>query len=120
MKSHLVRFERNNEHHSQESFTFGIKIIKMANCGFSFYPKFQLIVIILICIQCHDAKLNVNNQLFPFNFEQIKFDLFSTNDFAKTNKFSSKNWTEHQQCLDELNAIRNGMKNFEPWAIQCK
>lgn len=99
---------------------FFLFVIKMANCSYSFYPKIQFIVIILICIQFSDAKLNINNQLFPFNFEQIKFDLFSTNDFAETNKFNSKNWTEHHQCLKELNAIKNGMKNFEPWAIQCK
>lgn len=88
----------------------------------SFFSKFQFIVIILICIHCIDAKLNVNH-LYPFNFEQIKFDIFSTNDFTKNNKlgeFNSKNWTaEHHKCLLELNAIKNGMKNFEPWAVQC-
>lgn len=91
----------------------------------SFNPKFQFLVFILVCIQCIDAKLNVNNNHFyPFNFEQIKFNLFSnSSDFPKANKFSefnSKNWTEHHQCLKELNAIKNGLNNFEPWAIQCK
>ena len=88
-----------------------------------FISKFEFLVLILVFVQCIDAKLNVNNQIYPFNFEQIKFDLFSKSDFVKTNKFSeinSKNWTKHHQCLVELNAIKNGMKNFEPWAIQCK
>lgn len=95
-------------------------VIKMANFSYSFFPKIQFVVIILICIQFNEAKLNLNSNLFPFNFEQIKFDLFSTNDFAKSNKFGSENLTEHHQCLKELNAIKHGMNNFEPWAIQCK
>lgn len=82
---------------------------------------FRFIVITLICIQCIDAKLSINKHFHPFNFEQIKFDLFSANDFERTDEFSvfkSKNWTDHRQCLMELNAIKNGMNNFEPWAIQ--
>lgn len=75
-----------------------------------------------MCIRCIDAKTNENNHIYPFNFEQIKFDLFSLGDVVKTNKFgesNSKNWTSHQQCLSELNAIKNGLNNFELWAIQC-
>lgn len=83
--------------------------------------KFLVFAFILTCI---DAKFNVNNNyLYPFNFEQIKYDLFSASDFPKTNKFSefnSKNWTKNHQCLTELIEIKNGLKNFEPWAIQCK
>lgn len=89
----------------------------------SFKPNVQFIVIILICVQYIDAKSSLNHHLYPFNFEQIKFDLFSTKDFAKADKFSefnSRNLTaQHRQCLTELNAIKNGVKNFEPWAVQC-
>lgn len=94
----------------------------MAN-NHSFISKFQFFIFILVCVQCNHAKLNVNNHLNPFNFEQIKFDLFSKSDFAKIDKFSelnSRNSTDHHQCLKELNAIKNGLNNFEPWAIQCK
>lgn len=81
-----------------------------------------LVFILAFSLRCSDAKLNVNNQVYPFNFEQIKLDLFSKSDLQKTNKFSesnSRNQTEHQ-CLIELNAIQRGLRNFEPWAIECK
>lgn len=82
--------------------------------------SFQFLVFVLVSIQCIDAKLNVNNNhLYPFNFEQIKFDLFSTSDFHPS-EFNSKNRTERHRCLIELDAIKNGLKKFEPWAIQCK
>lgn len=89
-----------------------------------FLSKFKILVLTLVFVQCSDAKLDiVNSYLFPFNIEQFKLDLFFKNDLAQNDKLSSsnpKNWTEHRQCLLELNAIKNGLMNFEPWAITCK
>lgn len=83
---------------------------------------FHVLIFTLACIGCIDAKLNVNNHLNPFNFEQIKSALFSQSDFFEPDQlddFNSKNRTAHRQCWLELNAIKSGLKNFEPWAIQC-
>lgn len=97
----------------------------MAN-SHNFIQKFQFLIFILVHIQCIDAQLNVNdnnNHHLPFNFEQIKFDVFSKSNFTKTNEsseFNSKNWTQHHLCSIEMDAIKSGLKNFEPWTIQCK
>lgn len=52
------------------------------------------------------------------NFEQIKSDLFTINRTVRHQyELSSQN---DEQCLIELNAIGNGVKNLELWAIKRK
>lgn len=53
------------------------------------------------------------------DFEQIKSDLFSESSLLLTGA-NSLNSIEFQNCLIELNAIQNGLNNFEKWAIKCK
>ena len=65
----------------------------------------------IICgIQANDSynDLKVRN-LFPSN----KFDISSA-----INGILSQNWTQNQECLIELNAIKKGINNHEEWAIK--
>lgn len=50
-----------------------------------------------------------------------KTGIFSMRHFNVPNSVSrilSHNWTDNQDCLIELNAIKNGLENDEQWAIQ--
>ena len=55
--------------------------------------------------------------------KQIRTDLFSMRNFDISNAIDeilSRNWTQNHECLIELNAIKNGIKNHEEWAIRGK
>lgn len=52
---------------------------------------------------------------------QIQADLFYLRNVDTSNivdRILSRNWTENHDCLLELNAIKNGLKNHEEWAIE--
>lgn len=52
---------------------------------------------------------------------QLNGDVFSMRHFNVPNSISrilSYNWTDNQDCLIELNAIKNGLENDEQWAIR--
>lgn len=56
-------------------------------------------------------------------FVEFKKNLFSIRNFDVLNGIHETlfgNWTQDQQCLTELNAIKNGLKNSEEWAFKSK
>lgn len=63
-------------------------------------------------------KTNFNS----LNFDEIKLNLFLNSDFDdssnKTEQFNSQK--DALQCVTELNAIKNGLINFDKWAIKRK
>lgn len=75
---------------------------------------FLFFSIILICIDCNDAKLKANER--NFNFENILDDILLKSEFniSTTDGFNDRD----SECLDELFKIQNGLKNFEPWALK--
>ena len=53
----------------------------------------------------------------------LKKDIFSIKHFNipnTINEILSQNWTDNQDCLIELNAIKSGLENDEQWAINGK
>lgn len=67
--------------------------------------------------------------LFVIGIQTTKLD----NDLAKNDIFSVKhlnipksirkvlshnNWTDNQNCLTELNSLRNGLENDKHWALR--
>lgn len=57
------------------------------------------------------------------SFDEFKKNLISIRNFDILNGFNGialKNWTQDEQCLKELNAIQNGLKNSEEWAFRSK
>lgn len=63
-------------------------------------------------------KTNFNS----LNFDEIKLNLFLNSDFDdssnKTEQFNSQK--DALQCVTELNATKNGLINFDRWAIERK
>lgn len=82
--------------------------------------ELTLLVVLSVCsVRCNDSK-------FKFNFnivEHLKRSFYAKSDLNITNViggFMSQNWTENRKCLTELNAIKNGITNFDEWAITRK
>lgn len=68
---------------------------------------------------CHvELKASDAASQFTLNFEQIKNDLFSLNQFNVLDLMMLKK--EDSQCFKELNAIKNGLQNTEIWAMKSK
>lgn len=55
-----------------------------------------------------------NNADFPSVFDHLKNVLNVNNDSV------FRNWTGNHECFNELIAIKNGLINFEKWAIERK
>lgn len=54
---------------------------------------------------------------------EFKKNLFSIRNFDILNGIGETvfgNWTSNEQCLAELHAIKNGLKNSEEWAFKRK
>lgn len=82
---------------------------------FRFSVEFFLFFsIILICIDCNDAKLAANGR--NFNFENILDDIFLKSEFNTSTRDGFNDGDS--ECLNELFKIQNGLKNFEPWALK--
>lgn len=48
------------------------------------------------------------------------FYLRNFNAINTINEILSRNWTENSECLNELNAVKNGIDKHEEWAIKGK
>ena len=69
-----------------------------------------ILLLISISVECH-------------NFDKFKKNLISVKNldiFYGINEILFGNWTQDRQCLTELNAIKNGLKNSEEWAFKGK
>lgn len=97
-----------------------IKISKQKNKMIRFlHFNHFLLMLFLIGVGCHDFQWEPNY----FDFKQIKKDIFTQNDVSISSLISesmSLNWTENQDCLNELIAIKNGLANFDEWAVKSK
>lgn len=78
-------------------------------------------ILILLQIMCYLSYIRfASAETMNFHeFEQIKIDLFATSDIH-LNEPNSFNSTKFRDCLIELSAIKNGLNNFDEWAIKCK
>lgn len=78
-----------------------------------------LSLILIINTKCCSAKLKPEKISFnAFDFEQIKNDLLTK---APVNSLNLTNLTfNDEKCLNELNAIGDGLQNFQLWAIKGK
>lgn len=77
----------------------------------------KFLIFFVVCIQCVRAE-HLNKNIFKL--EKIKDDLFTAignNVPGVINGTGSFNTPEYRSCLNELNAINNGLNNFEDWAI---
>lgn len=56
------------------------------------------------------------------DFEQIKYDVFSTDfiNFTEKEANNFRNLTSFHNCVNELNVIQNGLVNFDEWAVKSK
>lgn len=83
------------------------------------FLKWHFFLFPLICVNLSYASVDSN---FPFfNFDQIKYDIFTKSDSINLAKASSSEHTlSDQMCFDEIIAIGNGLMNNEKWAIRSK
>lgn len=89
----------------------------------SVLPKLFCLIIFVISFDCNDASSKRGNQVDLPNFDQIKNDLFygdHSNILNKSSEYGHQNDIELVQCLDELNAIKNGLISSKQWAKRSK
>lgn len=84
-----------------------------------------LVLTAVSCINLSESKHDSNStNLSLFDFERVKNDLFFNSDFRNTNKvsvFNSPNSRQNDaECLNQLNEIKNGLTNSDPWAMKRK
>ena len=64
----------------------------------------------------------VVNCVSGVNINQIRYEIFAMKkDFNLPTAIIqsiSNNWTENRDCFFELDAIENGVRNFDEWAIK--
>lgn len=82
--------------------------------------KLAFLCVLSVCsVHCNDTKFKSN-----FNIvEHLKKSFYAKSDLNITNvlnEFVAHNWTENYGCLTELIAIKNGIINFDEWAITRK
>lgn len=80
-----------------------------------FFPAFQILLFVF-SVHGHNSKYQIGSDTIKriYSFKQ---------NFNISNVFSEMllyNSTENYKCLNELNAIANGLTNFDEWAIQSK
>lgn len=76
------------------------------------------LVFFVICVKSNYAMLETNetDNIF-FDFEQMKRDIFLKSDF---NNLSLPDELRENLCFKELNDTRNGLMEYEQWAIKRK
>lgn len=97
-----------------EMIASNVAILATRNCvGFS--KRFLFLVNLFLCINVNadnvsTTKINLNS------FSLAEDNIFSKISFAmpKNESIGSDDW----RCLTELNTIRKGVKNLEPWALK--
>lgn len=86
--------------------------------------KFQVDFFVLLFLIDQVIASSINSvQAIQSGNDQNRRDIFYLKDFNTWNAISgtlSKNWTENHECFIELNAIKNGLKKHEEWAIRGK
>lgn len=90
-------------------------MMKIKNCFF----KSIFFLVVVISVRCNDNEFQSNFHIF----EQIRTNFFVNSDFTMTNtilEIMVHNWSENYQCLNELNAIKNGIFNTDEWAVARK
>lgn len=84
----------------------------------------HLLFVIVNCVRCDDINHQTNDiNVHFFDLQKIKSILNSEKAFTISNlmnELASKNWTENQHCLTELNTFVHGLNNFDRWAIEGK
>lgn len=88
---------------------------------FSDHPKWLIFILLVICTKCSYANSNFNGENAEnkfIDFEQMKLTLFNSNIAVE---FKDKELKPNdQKCLNELEAIQKGLKEFDPWALKSK
>lgn len=83
-----------------------------------FVKFFCFLVFFTNCVHCSYSEF----KSYLFDIKQISYELFLKNDFNISNiiieTISKHDWAENHECLLELNAIKNGIDNFEEWAFE--
>ena len=77
--------------------------------------RFDFLVLLFLI-----SKLTIGIQANELDNNPIKNNTFYLRNLNLSSSISgifSYNWTENRECLIELNAIKNGIKNDELWAI---
>lgn len=80
-----------------------------------------LLVLFVLCLNCHNAKSQGNFD--SFDFEEMKRDLFSLNDFDISNlrnNISVDEIGKILKCSKELNTIRKALQKKELWALKSE
>lgn len=76
-----------------------------------------VLLIIWLCIKCGDATSeSIPLKLTSLNFELIKHQIISASGLDKEQNLTGKDL----QCKEELNAIENGVKSQDIWALKSK
>lgn len=85
----------------------------------SYFFQLKYVIFFVICFKCSTVKSNDVNNNFV-DFEQIKYEVFSTNfvNATKQEKSNFQKLENHQKCLNELNEIHNGLATFDEWAVK--
>lgn len=84
--------------------------------------KWFIFSLLVICTKCSNAKLELNEVEFQanlFDFDELKHNLF-TFDIDKSELKKSHISPNDRKCLEEIDAIKNGLKHRESWAIKSK
>lgn len=80
------------------------------------FSSFFLVLIVEIVV------FVIGVQATELNNDLAKKDIFYLRNADKTDIIdtilSPYIWAENHECLAELSAIRNGLKNYEEWAIK--
>lgn len=90
--------------------------LNMTKIQSSILELFYLLLFVK-CIFGYDTKFKSHF----FYIQQIWNEFYGIkNDFNLPNAIqsASHNWTENRDCFVELNAIENGIRNFDEWAIK--
>lgn len=77
------------------------------------------LLIFIIFVICTKSELNNRTKgINPIDFEQMKYKLFDPNivDEFKDKKLKPND----RKCLHELEAIKEGLDNFDLWALKSK
>lgn len=73
---------------------------------------------------CSLAKCVISYNANFFDIQQIRNEiLLLKNDFDLSKALIQSmpyDWIENRDCFVELNAIENGVRNFDEWAIKSK
>lgn len=114
--------ERNSISREVLCVTAHLFVVKMAKIQ-SDFPVWSYLVIFLMCINSNNGQLETNQvNLNLINFNEIKSDLFSesaSNVLSESAEFIHQNPTpDVNECLYELNSIKEAVVKYEPWALK--